>query len=153
MMTRAVFCRCCGEKLCEVCVLIHPEYDPQTGIMGPDRQRRWDCPRGTRDSSMGHDGGHSSPDAEILDTVSQGSPVENNSSHGGKPMSEYCNLASKRSLISGAGPGAERIKVGGTSEQLRHALDEHDLGTGVVHCGCVVMDYRFYPCKGHRGHV
>jgi hypothetical protein len=60
-----------------------------------------------------------------------------------------CNLASKERLISEAGPGAERCMATRTSKQLKHALNKHDLSTGVADCGCVVMDYRFYPCEKH----
>ena len=63
---RALFCRCCGEKMREISVAILVIYDAQTGKPGPDTARRWDCPRGTSALTMGHEGGHSSPDYEVL---------------------------------------------------------------------------------------
>ena len=62
-----------------------------------------------------------------------------------------CSLAGKECPIPEAGSGVDKVLIGRTSEQLKHALDVHDLGTGVADCGCVVMDYRFYPCKKHSG--
>lgn len=62
-----------------------------------------------------------------------------------------CSLAGEESLLPEAGPGVDKIRIGGTRQQLKHALNAHDLGTGVADCGCVVMDYRFYPCQKHRG--
>lgn len=49
-----------------------------------------------------------------------------------------------------AGKLVHSIRLRGTSEQLRRDLKDYDLGTGVADCGCVVMDYRFYPCKKHE---
>ncbi|OGM99950.1 MAG: hypothetical protein A3B91_04920 [Candidatus Yanofskybacteria bacterium RIFCSPHIGHO2_02_FULL_41_29] len=62
-----------------------------------------------------------------------------------------CSLAEKKGPLPEAGSGVDKIRIGGTSEQLKHALDAHDLGSGVADCGCVVMDYRFCPCKKHGG--
>jgi len=50
-----------------------------------------------------------------------------------------------------AGSAVNKVMLRGSSKALRHALDAHDLGSGVVDCGCVVMDYQFYPCKKHGG--
>lgn len=62
-----------------------------------------------------------------------------------------CKLADEEGLLPEAGSGVARMCLGGTSVQLKHALDAHDLGSGVADCGCVVMDYQFYPCKKHGG--
>lgn len=48
-----------------------------------------------------------------------------------------------------AGSSADKVRLGGSSTALRRALEERDLGTGVADCGCVVMDYQFYPCPAH----
>jgi len=50
-----------------------------------------------------------------------------------------------------AGRLATSIQLRGNSENLRRSLKKHDLGSGVADCGCVVMDYRFYPCQKHSG--
>lgn len=52
--------------------------------------------------------------------------------------------------MPGAGKLATSVRLGGTVDSLLAALDDHDLGTGVADCGCVVMDWRFYPCDAHR---
>lgn len=62
-----------------------------------------------------------------------------------------CSLADKESPVPEAGSGVDKIRIGGTRKQLKHALDAHDLGTGAADCGCVVMDYQLYPCKKHDG--
>ena len=63
---RARFCRRCGESLREVSVSVIGSYDPQSGKANPSMQRRWDCPRGTSDLTMGYESGHVSPDWELL---------------------------------------------------------------------------------------
>ncbi len=55
---------------------------------------------------------------------------------------------SKRPLPE-AGSAVHKFQLSGTSESLRHTLEAHDLSTGAADCGCVVMDYQFYPCKNH----
>lgn len=64
---RARFCRRCGAMMRIVTVSIKATYDPQTGKRGSDQQRRWDCPDGIYAMGVGHEGGHSSPDMEVLD--------------------------------------------------------------------------------------
>lgn len=66
-------------------------------------------------------------------------------------MAKCCSLAKKERPLPEAGSGVDKIRLGGSSEQLQHALDAHDLGTGAADCGCVVFDYCFYPCKEHGG--
>ncbi len=62
-----------------------------------------------------------------------------------------CSFAGKKGPLPEAGSAVNHVKFGGTSKDLKHALNAHDLGTGAADCGCVVMDYRFYPCKKHGG--
>lgn len=67
-------------------------------------------------------------------------------------MSKFCKecgIDENNSSLPEAGSAANKILIKGSSERLRHMLDKHDLGSGVATCGCVVMDYAFYPCKSH----
>jgi len=58
-------------------------------------------------------------------------------------------VSKKSRPLPEAGKLVHSMQLSGTSEQLQQNLRDHDLGSGAADCGCVVMDYRFYPCKKH----
>lgn len=60
-----------------------------------------------------------------------------------------CGINEINRPLAEAGAAANKIMLKGSSERLRHMLDEHDLGSGIADCGCTVFDYAFYPCKEH----